>query len=67
MTGSDLKAVWKGTQEVTWGADRLQEQHRLVHSLAGSGATFGFQDLSTHARALEIELKALPHAENRYA
>jgi diguanylate cyclase (GGDEF)-like protein len=58
----DLKAVWKDIQG-GWGADRMQELHRLAHSLAGSGATFGFQNLSTRARALEIELKALLHDE----
>lgn len=59
----DLKAVWKTLLDEHWGADRLQELHRLVHSLTGSGATFGFDSLSSHARTLELELKALLHNE----
>jgi HPt (histidine-containing phosphotransfer) domain-containing protein len=30
--------------------------HRLAHSIAGSGATFGYSDLSARARALELLL-----------
>ncbi len=40
-----------------WNKEDLQEFHRLVHSLTGSGATFGFDGLSATARALENELK----------
>lgn len=58
---NELKVIWKALEDECWGADRLQELHRLVHSLTGSGATFGFAALSTKARALEIELKALLH------
>lgn len=58
---TDLKAVWKGIVGESWGADRLQELYRLAHSLAGSGATFGFEDISLRARALELELRDLLH------
>lgn len=60
---SDLKLAWNDMREENWAADRLQELHRLVHSLSGSGATFGFIELSACARKLEIELKALLHDE----
>lgn len=53
-----LKLLWQAVQAEAWNADRLQEMHRLVHNLAGSGATFGFEEISTQAHALEIELKA---------
>ncbi len=46
---SDLKAVWNGVEAEHWGADRLQELHRLIHGLTGSGATFGFEHLSFRA------------------
>ena len=42
----------------SWPEDALFTLHRLVHSLAGSGATFGFPELSLHARRAEIELKS---------
>jgi diguanylate cyclase (GGDEF)-like protein len=52
--------------EEDWGClkegfdrERLERLHRGVHSLAGSGTTFGLPDVSRAARALEIPLKAL--------
>ena len=56
---ASLHAAWTRVQTENWAQEPLQELHRLAHSLSGSGATFGFADLSAHARALEIPLKAL--------
>ena len=56
---ASLRSAWMQTQSSDWAQPPLQELHRLAHSLAGSGATFGFADLSASARALEIPLKAL--------
>ncbi len=41
-------------------ADRplLEEIHRRLHKLTGSGGTFGFSDLSAQARILEYRVKA---------
>lgn len=39
--------------------ERLARLHRGVHSLAGSGATFGLPEVSRAARALEAPLKDL--------
>jgi len=41
------------------GGPELDEFHRLVHSLTGSGATFGMPKLSADSRILEQYLKAL--------
>ena len=49
-----LRAAWDAVQTTEGRA----EFHRLVHSLSGSGATFGFPDLSAHARALEERLQS---------
>lgn len=52
-------------------AEALGNQHRITHSLAGSGATFGFPLVSQFARRAEIVLKAIlndsgpPDAEQR--
>lgn len=43
----------------TANTDALREFYRLVHSLAGAGATYGFAQLSTVSRTLEVELKKL--------
>ena len=56
---ASLRAAWDRVQTEDWAQEPLQELHRLAHSLAGSGATFGFVEVSAHARALEIPLKAL--------
>jgi len=56
---TSLRSAWILTQSEDWAQPSLRELHRLVHGLAGSGATFGFADLSAHAHALELPLKAL--------
>jgi len=33
--------------------------HQMVHSLAGSGGSFGYAQLGTQAREIEVELKAI--------
>ena len=35
----------------------LEELHARLHKLAGSGGTFGFPELSSQARALEVSIK----------
>lgn len=38
---------------------RLTEMHEVLHTLAGSAATFGFRALGQQARALEQDLRLL--------
>ena len=47
----------------TLPGEALREAHLLVHSLAGSGGTFGFKALSETAHALEEILVPLLHGE----
>ena len=42
-----------------WEPETAETLHHLVHSLAGSGGSFGFGQLGTLAREIEIELKGL--------
>lgn len=49
---------WAAIERDEWDAEAFQELHRLVHGLAGSGATFGFARLSQTARVLERSLLA---------
>jgi len=50
-----------------WNSDEATELRRLVHNLAGSGASYGFPALSTEARlverALDETLGAAPSAD----
>lgn len=48
-----ITSLWKYLTEENWSADKHEQFYREVHSLAGSGETFGFKQLSTHARQLE--------------
>ena len=52
----DIDAVWRQL-ETQWGKEQLDVLHRMVHSLTGSGETFGFAELSAEARSLEQILK----------
>ncbi|NTU79819.1 MAG: response regulator [Chloroflexales bacterium] len=42
-----------------WNPERAIEYHRQAHNLAGSGATFGYSELSLAARCLEQTLMPL--------
>lgn len=48
-----------------WDAEELTRLHRMCHSLAGSGGTFGAHDVGQAARALEQRLKALTGSDAR--
>lgn len=43
--------------QATWDWQTLEQLHRLIHSIAGSGGSFGFHVLGNQAREIEIELK----------
>lgn len=53
-----IETAWHALQNV-WDKEKIHALHRLVHSLTGSGATFGFAELSSKARILEQTLKGL--------
>lgn len=59
-----LSAVDAGWEQLrrSWDAEAFARLHRLVHSLHGTGATFGFDKLSAAARGLEYALVALDRA-----
>jgi len=59
-----IDEVWNNLQQATshqtaTGNELLKTLHRLAHTLAGSGATFGFATLSAAARSLESYLRAI--------
>lgn len=58
-----IEDTWAALQK-KWDARVLSDFHRMVHSLTGSGATFGFAELSRIARALEAILKVLVNQED---
>jgi CheY-like chemotaxis protein len=52
---ADIEALWSRVVNER-DAEALTELHRTLHSLAGSGRTFGFGDLGEQARALELAI-----------
>ena len=56
-----VDAVWEQLRR-SWDAEALARLYRLVHSLHGTGATVGFDDLSIAARGLEHALGSLDRA-----
>jgi serine phosphatase RsbU (regulator of sigma subunit) len=53
------RELWDQLPEDHWDATGWHDFHRLIHSLAGSGAIYGFPMISAAARALDVQLKAV--------
>lgn len=60
-----IEQAWSKLPLSGWDEERFQDLYRMVHSLTGSGKTFGFAALSDAARDLEGCLK--PHAQSKSA
>ncbi len=54
-----VEKAWSRLPRSEWDEDGFQSLHRMVHSLTGSGKTFGFSLLSDVARNLEEFLRQL--------
>jgi HPt (histidine-containing phosphotransfer) domain-containing protein len=57
-----IEQVWGRLPKAEWVEVDFESLHRMVHSLTGSGKTFGFSLLSDVARGLEQYLKQLMQA-----
>jgi diguanylate cyclase (GGDEF)-like protein len=65
----EVEDGWRQVQETAWSEEAVKTLHRLAHSLAGAGATFGFLTVTEAARELEKPLKAVvqkaaPHPDD---
>jgi diguanylate cyclase (GGDEF)-like protein len=54
-----METLWDNLPRDTWDEAGFDTLYRMVHSLTGSGKTFGFAALSDAARDLEIDLKKM--------
>lgn len=63
---AEIEKLWLMMAGPNWQGIHAQDLHRLLHSLAGSGATFGAPEVSQAARALEQKFKTIL-SENRTA
>lgn len=53
-----IEELWQ-QRETEWNDRTLATLHRMIHNLAGSGATFGFSSLSDRACTLERFLRSI--------
>nr|CRH05739.1 Putative response regulator receiver modulated diguanylate cyclase [Candidatus Magnetococcus massalia] len=55
---TQMEQVWAELCQHGWDEESLRTFHRMVHTLAGSGATFGLAEVGAQARELELMLKS---------
>src|SRR6185369_2766508 len=55
---SEIEAARDAARGAGWRDDPLRTFHRLAHSLAGAGSTFGFPEVSAVSHRLESLLKS---------
>ena len=61
----DIEVSWQHLSQESWDDEGLMKTlHRAIHSLAGSGGTFGFNQLGRSARLLETFFLKLSANEN---
>lgn len=53
----EVEEAWEQARASGWQPEEARTFHRLAHSLAGAGATFGFPAVTEAARLLEQRLK----------
>ncbi len=58
-----IEKAWEQLPKGRWDEEGFQVLHRMVHSLAGSGGTFGFSLVSDVARSLEKQLDRIAEAK----
>jgi len=63
---SEIERLWLVMAGPNWQGIHAQELHRHLHSMAGSGTTFGAPEISRVARELEQKFKIIIN-ENRNA
>jgi HPt (histidine-containing phosphotransfer) domain-containing protein len=54
---AEIEEAFQEVRAAGWAPEALTKLHRLVHSLAGAGGTFGWPEVTEAARGLERFLK----------
>lgn len=62
---AEINHLWKMITEKEENGTDLTEMYRIIHSLAGSGGTFGAMAISTSARELEKLLKLILNTQDQ--
>lgn len=61
---AEIEEACREAREAGFAGEPLRTFHRLVHSLAGAGGTFGFPEVSEISRELERLLKTCLGSES---
>jgi chemotaxis protein histidine kinase CheA len=64
---AEASALMEACRAAPQDAAKLEELHRLLHTLAGSAGTFGLDDVGTRAKAVEHELDRVMELPERDA
>lgn len=55
----EIELAWQHCEQEPLKREHWSILHRLLHTLAGSGGSFGFADLSMQAQAIEKSINSL--------
>ena len=59
----EINTTWDKLTSGLWNENLLQQFHRKVHTIAGSGGTFGLPEVGAAAREAEILIKSIHQEE----
>jgi diguanylate cyclase (GGDEF)-like protein len=60
---AQMAEAWQQIEAGTATSAMIEDFQRTAHNLAGTGATFGFPEVSSTASAIELALHQLPHRD----
>lgn len=60
---SDLQTAWDEAQRQSWSVRTAGHFKTLVHRLAGSAGSYGYDELGRAAKCLDHLLGSMPHEE----
>lgn len=60
----EFETVWTALEQSNWNSTHLETLHELAHRLAGTGGSYGFNELSKVAHQFEMSLE-VPHDTNK--
>lgn len=60
----EIQAAWEHLQHVNWDIKKLDSLKQACHRLAGSGGSYGFAEISQHAREADEKLSGIQAQAN---
>lgn len=60
----EIQSAWEHLQHVNWDIKKLDTLKQACHRLAGSGGSYGFAEISQHAREVDEKLSGIQAQAN---